>query len=161
RSLAALMVGRDVEVVRRRVHPPPEGRPALEIESLWVDGDRGSPAVRGVSLTVGAGEIVAVAGVAGNGQRELAEATAGLPRGAGGGDGRPAAGGGLARGGRPSAEGRRRPRGVRAERRLHPRGPPRHRRLAQPAGLHEPRAALLPAGDLRALPPAPADARPR
>ncbi len=78
RSLAALMVGREIEVVRRRVGERAETRPALEIGGLWVDGDRGAPAVKDVSLTVRKGEVVAVAGVAGNGQRELADAMAGL-----------------------------------------------------------------------------------
>ena len=50
----------------------------LCVEDLWVEGDRGVPAVRGVALTVSPGEVVAVAGVAGNGQRELSEAIAGL-----------------------------------------------------------------------------------
>ena len=79
RSLASLMVGRDVEIVHREGGTSP-GEPVLEVEGLWVDGDRGAPAVRGVDLTVRAGEIVAVAGVAGNGQRELAEAITGLRR---------------------------------------------------------------------------------
>ena len=43
-------------------------------------GDRGGDALRDVSLTVGAGEIVAIAGVAGNGQRELAETVTGMRR---------------------------------------------------------------------------------
>ena len=77
-SLAALMIGREVETATR----PPNGRElgtaALEIADLWAPGDRGVPAVRGVSLTVRAGEVVAVAGVAGNGQRELADAVAGV-----------------------------------------------------------------------------------
>jgi simple sugar transport system ATP-binding protein len=51
----------------------------LAVENLSVHGDRG-PAVRNVSLEVRAGEIVAIAGVAGNGQRELAEAIAGMRR---------------------------------------------------------------------------------
>ena len=53
------------------------GPAALELDALTVLGDRGVTAVRGVSLTVGAGEIVGVAGVSGNGQRELVEALAG------------------------------------------------------------------------------------
>jgi simple sugar transport system ATP-binding protein len=78
-SLAALMVGREVEPVRRRPQPRRhEEEVALELVDVWADGDRGAPAVRGVSLAVRAGEIVAVAGVAGNGQRELAEAITGL-----------------------------------------------------------------------------------
>ena len=50
----------------------------LELEDVWVVGSRGNEAVRGVSLVVRGGEIVAVAGVSGNGQRELGEAIAGL-----------------------------------------------------------------------------------
>jgi general nucleoside transport system ATP-binding protein len=50
----------------------------LEVEGLWADGDRGAPAVRDASLTLRRGEVVAVAGVAGNGQRELAETITGM-----------------------------------------------------------------------------------
>ena len=50
----------------------------LDVRSLDVDDDRGRPAVRGRSLQVCGGEIVAIAAVAGNGQRELVEAIAGL-----------------------------------------------------------------------------------
>jgi simple sugar transport system ATP-binding protein len=78
RSLAALMVGREVDVARRRVRGVELGAEALELDDVWAVGDRGGDAVRGVSLSVRAGEIVAVAGVAGNGQRELAETVAGM-----------------------------------------------------------------------------------
>jgi ABC-type uncharacterized transport system ATPase subunit len=76
-SLARLMVGRDVllevEKAASATHEP-----ALEVEDLHVTDDRGLEAVRGVSLTVNGGEIVALAGVDGNGQQELVEAIAGL-----------------------------------------------------------------------------------
>jgi simple sugar transport system ATP-binding protein len=78
RSLAALMVGREVEFGRRQEDRGSAGDTVLELEGLWADGDRGAPAVRGVSLVVRSSEIVAVAGVAGNGQRELAETIAGM-----------------------------------------------------------------------------------
>jgi len=84
RSLAAMMVGREVDVTRRRERDGEIRGPALELEDLWADGDRGGSAVKGVSLTVRAGEIVAVAGVAGNGQRELAETVTGMRPRAGG-----------------------------------------------------------------------------
>jgi general nucleoside transport system ATP-binding protein len=77
RSLAALMVGREIEVGRRNGKRD-VGETCLELDGLAADGDRGLPAVRDVSLVVRRGEIVAVAGVAGNGQRELAEAIAGM-----------------------------------------------------------------------------------
>src|SRR5262249_31731157 len=78
RPLAALLVGRDVADAPERGAAREAGAPALAVDGLWADGDRGAPAVRGVSLAVRAGEIVAIAGVAGNGQRELAEAIAGM-----------------------------------------------------------------------------------
>ena len=45
----------------------------LEVDTLNADNDRGSPAVRGLSLSVRSGEIVGIAGIAGNGQKELVE----------------------------------------------------------------------------------------
>jgi simple sugar transport system ATP-binding protein len=79
RSLAALMVGREIdETGRVEREAPPSTDVALAIEHLSVAGDRGELAVRDVSLAVRTGEIVGVAGVAGNGQRELAEAVYGM-----------------------------------------------------------------------------------
>jgi simple sugar transport system ATP-binding protein len=83
RSLASLMVGREMDRA-----PAPRARtagdPVLELADVWADGDRGGPALRGASLVVRGGEIVAVAGVAGNGQRELAETVAGMRPATGG-----------------------------------------------------------------------------
>jgi general nucleoside transport system ATP-binding protein len=76
-SLARLMVGRDV-LLRVEKKAPSTGDPVLEVEDLEVLDDRALPAVRGLSLEVRAGEIVALAGVDGNGQHELVEAIAGL-----------------------------------------------------------------------------------
>jgi general nucleoside transport system ATP-binding protein len=76
RSLAALMVGRELSGGGRREVTEP-GAVTLELSGIRAPGDRGGEAVRGVSLEVRAGEIVAIAGVAGNGQRELAETIAG------------------------------------------------------------------------------------
>ena len=78
-SLAAVMVGREVERVERRGVGALPGAPVvLSVNELVAEGDRGLPALRSVSLDVRGGEIVAVAGVAGNGQRELVEVLAGL-----------------------------------------------------------------------------------
>jgi general nucleoside transport system ATP-binding protein len=78
RSLAALMVGREVDAVRRTVPEHAPGVVALDVEGISARGDRGGEALRNVSLRVRAGEIVGVAGVAGNGQRELAETVSGM-----------------------------------------------------------------------------------
>jgi len=78
RSLAEVMVGREVEVARRQEREQDVGDVVLEVEGLSAPGDRGGEALKGVSLELRSGEIVAVAGVAGNGQRELAEAISGL-----------------------------------------------------------------------------------
>ena len=78
RSLAALMVGREVEIGRRADGLRAAGEAVLELEAVSANGDRGALALRDVSLCVGGGEIVAIAGVAGNGQRELAETIAGM-----------------------------------------------------------------------------------
>ena len=77
RTLARMMVGREVEFRPRRTPRAPAGE-ALRVEGLWARNDRGLVAVRGVSLTVQGGEVVGVAGVAGNGQRELVEVLTGL-----------------------------------------------------------------------------------
>jgi simple sugar transport system ATP-binding protein len=78
RSLAALMVGRDVSLATRVERASDVREPVLEVRSLWANGDRGGDALRDIDLTVCAGEIVAIAGVAGNGQRELAETITGM-----------------------------------------------------------------------------------
>jgi ABC-type uncharacterized transport system ATPase subunit len=85
RSLAALMVGREVAGTARVPRELWVGEPVLELDHLSALGDRGGEALRDVSLTLNAGEIVGVAGVAGNGQRELAEAVTGMRQPSGGG----------------------------------------------------------------------------
>jgi general nucleoside transport system ATP-binding protein len=77
-SLTTLMVGHELQTVTRTPSASVREETVLKVHDLWVDGDRGVPAVKGVSLEVRAGEIVAIAGVAGNGQRELADAVTGL-----------------------------------------------------------------------------------
>ncbi|MEE8523893.1 MAG: ABC transporter ATP-binding protein [Thermoanaerobaculia bacterium] len=79
RELCRLMVGRDLlPAVARRSRDPGEKEPVLRIEELTVTDGSGHRAVTGVSFEVGAGEIVGIAGVAGNGQSELVAAIAGL-----------------------------------------------------------------------------------
>lgn len=76
-ELATMMVGHDVGTVAvPGVAGPGEVR--LEVTDLRVTGDDGTEAVRGLSLQARSGEIVGIAGVSGNGQRDLAEAIAGL-----------------------------------------------------------------------------------
>jgi simple sugar transport system ATP-binding protein len=78
-SLARLMVGRDVLLAVEKGAPPPEGAPArLQVRDLVVEDERGLAAVDGVSFDVRGGEIVAIAGVDGNGQSELIDAVTGL-----------------------------------------------------------------------------------
>jgi general nucleoside transport system ATP-binding protein len=60
------------------VAQPAAAAPRLIVSDLVVHNDQGVPAVRGVDIAVGAGEVLGVAGVAGNGQVELAEALAGV-----------------------------------------------------------------------------------
>ena len=75
--LVEMMVGHQVATEE----PPARGVAGpsrLVVQDLRVESDRGTEAVRGVSFEVRSGELVGIAGVAGNGQRELAEAIAGL-----------------------------------------------------------------------------------
>jgi len=86
-TLAALMVGRELELGATPaggVAARAAGEVVLELEHVWAVGERGDPALRDLSMDVRAGEIVAVAGVAGNGQRELAETISGVRSRSGG-----------------------------------------------------------------------------
>ena len=82
--LARMMVGRDFVLrgpSRETIAPagePEPGDPVLALRDLSVPGDRGRESVRSVNIDVHRGRVVGIAGVAGNGQRELAEAIAGL-----------------------------------------------------------------------------------
>ncbi|WP_395696160.1 ABC transporter ATP-binding protein [Nocardioides sp.] len=76
-ELAALMVGRPVELTVHK-DPAKPGAEMLAVKDLRVFDDAGRVHVDGVSFTVKAGEILAVAGVQGNGQTELTEALMGL-----------------------------------------------------------------------------------
>jgi simple sugar transport system ATP-binding protein len=76
-ELAHLMVDREV-TINSRPAPQPAGPVVLDVQDLWVKTERQTGMLRGLSLQVRAGEILGIAGVDGNGQRELADAIAGL-----------------------------------------------------------------------------------
>ncbi|HID62547.1 MAG TPA: ABC transporter ATP-binding protein [Anaerolineae bacterium] len=77
-ELARLMVGREILTMRKDVAVHADQETILTVEGLEVLDDRGLTAVHNVSFEVRCGEIVGIAGVEGNGQRELVEALAGL-----------------------------------------------------------------------------------
>jgi simple sugar transport system ATP-binding protein len=76
-EMVRLMVDRDVSF-ERPARTPTAGQTILSVRDLWARDDRRHPALRDVSFDVRAGEIVGIAGVAGNGQTELAEVLSGL-----------------------------------------------------------------------------------
>ena len=76
-ELARMMVGREVLLERRRTDVD-VGAVRLRLRNVSARGVTGKPALRDVSFSVQAGEILGVAGISGNGQRELAEVVAGL-----------------------------------------------------------------------------------
>ena len=79
RDLAKKMVGREIlfSIGKRRAK---KGEVVLEVKNLWALSDKGQPALKNVSFSIHEGEILGVAGVAGNGQRELAEVLTGMRR---------------------------------------------------------------------------------
>ncbi|HEY8875554.1 MAG TPA: ABC transporter ATP-binding protein [Desulfosporosinus sp.] len=76
-ALAQLMVGRKMAPCKREGKFSP-GQTVLELQDVFAHGDKGTEALAGVSLTIREGEILGIAGVSGNGQKELAEVIAGL-----------------------------------------------------------------------------------
>ena len=76
-KLAKMMVGREVlfqvEKPKKKI-----GKTVLEVENIFAKNQRGLPALRGLNLKVSEGEIVGIAGIDGNGQKELTEALTGL-----------------------------------------------------------------------------------
>jgi simple sugar transport system ATP-binding protein len=76
--LAALMVGREVSLDATTKAAAEPGAAVLQLTGVYAHGDLGAEALRDVTLEVRAGEILGIAGVSGNGQRELAEVITGL-----------------------------------------------------------------------------------
>ena len=77
-ELASMMVGRAVDLMVDKDPASGDGATVLEVRGLTVIDERGHTAVDGIDLEVRSGEILAIAGVQGNGQTELAEALLGL-----------------------------------------------------------------------------------
>lgn len=77
KDLARVMVGREV-LFHIEKGPFEPGAVVLELKDVCADDERGLPALRELSLSLRAGEILGIAGVAGNGQRELSEVITGL-----------------------------------------------------------------------------------
>ena len=82
-ELSQKMVGREV-LFDLKKNPVESGREILRAENLSARNDKGVQAVNSLSFSVREGEILGIAGVAGNGQRELAEVLAGLRKATGG-----------------------------------------------------------------------------
>ena len=81
-QLAELMVGRKV-LLRVDKTPAKPGRVVCEVRDLRVTDEKGVERLKGVSFDIRAGEILGVAGVAGNGQSELLDVLGGIMHGAG------------------------------------------------------------------------------
>jgi simple sugar transport system ATP-binding protein len=76
-EIASLMIGRELAATAAR-ETTAQANAVLRVEGLRAKGDRGEDALRGIDVTVNAGEVLGIAGVSGNGQRELAECVVGL-----------------------------------------------------------------------------------
>ena len=143
RELAALMVGREVELAARVEREAPHGDDvALEVEDLQRAGRPRRRGRQGRLARRAARRDRRRRGVAGNGQRELAEAITGI---------RPPASGTVLVDGRQAAL-ERPALGDRGRCRARPGGPARHRRRAEPQHLRELRAQVVPGRDRLARP---------
>ncbi len=77
-QLAAMMVGRETFGVKRDITQTPQEKPLLEISNLSALDDQNLPALKNINLTIHSKEIVGIAGVSGNGQKQLAETLCGV-----------------------------------------------------------------------------------
>jgi general nucleoside transport system ATP-binding protein len=82
-ELATMMVGRETFGVTRQGERP-QGQPVLSMQNLSAKDQKGHLALKNVSLTVNAGEVLGLAGVSGNGQAELSEVLSGTLASTGG-----------------------------------------------------------------------------
>src|SRR5699024_5685204 len=78
-ELASLMVGRSISFKTEKEEASPK-RVVLKVDGVHINDSRNVPVVKGMNLEVRAGEIVGIAGIDGNGQREVIEAIAGLKK---------------------------------------------------------------------------------
>ena len=76
-ELAKMMVGRDIHFYHQRMANV-KGEVVLKLENICARNDKGLPALQNIDFSIREGEILAIAGVAGNGQKELAEVITGL-----------------------------------------------------------------------------------
>lgn len=79
KTLARMMIGREV-IFNIEREEMPRSEQVLSVQNLVVKGDKGIPMVKGISFDLHRNEIFGIAGVSGNGQRELVEAITGLRR---------------------------------------------------------------------------------
>lgn len=77
-KLAQMMVGRESFGVQRQNEGEGSGDCLLEVRNLSASDDKGLPAVKGISFQIRCGEILGIAGVSGNGQKELVETLSGV-----------------------------------------------------------------------------------
>ncbi len=78
KQLATMMVGRETFGITRQPETNPDNKKLLEVENLNALDGKGLPALKNLKLFIRSGEILGIAGVSGNGQKELAEILSGV-----------------------------------------------------------------------------------
>jgi len=76
-TLAKMMVGKEISFTYNKKEKVKK-QEVLSVENLWIKGDKGIYSVKGINFVLNEGEILGIAGVSGNGQKELIEALTGL-----------------------------------------------------------------------------------